>query len=97
MNKNNDNIAWWDSIQEEMKNLRVAFDILDNDANLPPGHTFVKCCIIFDVKMDLTRKYRYVAGGHMTKPPSSMTYASVMSHESVFIILTLAALNRLDI
>ena len=97
MDRDNGNTAWWDSIQKEMKNVRVAFNILDDDANLPPGHTFVKCHIIFDVKMDLTRKSRYVAGGHMTKPPSSMTYASVVSRESVRIILTLAALNGLDV
>ena len=53
----------------------------------------MKCHIIFNVKMDLTRKTRYVASGHMTKPPSSMTYASVVSRESVLIILTLAALK----
>jgi hypothetical protein len=58
-----------------MKNVRAAFNILDDDANLPPGHTFVKCHSVFDVKMDLARKSRYVAGGHMTKPPSSVTYA----------------------
>ena len=97
MDKDNGNTAWWDSIQKEMKNVRVAFNILDDDANLPPGHTFVKCHIIFDVKMDLTRKSRYVAGGHMTKPPSSVTYASVVSRESVRIILTLAALNGLEV
>jgi hypothetical protein len=68
-----------------------------DDANLPPGHTFVKCHIIFDVKMDLTRKSRYVAGGHMTKPPPSVTHASVVSRESVRIILILAALNGLEV
>jgi hypothetical protein len=62
MDKDNGNAAWWDSIQKEMKNVRVAFNVLDDDANLPPGHTFVKCHVIFDVKMDLTRKSRYVAG-----------------------------------
>ena len=98
MDMDNSNTAWWDSIQKEMKNVRVAFNILDDDANLPPGHTLVKCHIIFDVKMDLTRKSGYVACGHMTKPPSSMTYASVASRESVRIILTLlAALNGLDV
>ena len=80
-----------------MKNVHATFNILDDDANLPPGHTFVKCHIIFDVKMDLTRKSRYVVGGTMTKPPSSMTYASVVFRESARIILTLAALNGLDI
>ena len=95
--KENGNILRWDSIQKEMKNVRVAFNILDHDQHLPPGHAFVKCHIIFNVKMDLTRKSRYVAGGHMTSTPSSITYASVVSHESVHIILTIAALNGLEI
>jgi hypothetical protein len=57
----------------------------------------VKCHIIFDVKMDLTRKARYVAGGHMTAPPTALTYASVVSRESVRIMLTVAALNGLEV
>ena len=47
--------------------------------------------------MDLTRKARYVAGGHLTDNPSSLTYASVVSRESVRIAFLLAALNDLNI
>jgi len=47
--------------------------------------------------MDLTRKARLVAGGHMTKPPSSLTYASVVSRESVRIAFMYASLNNLKI
>ena len=32
-----------------------------------------------DVKMDFTRKARYVEGGHKTKTPDTLTYASVVS------------------
>ena len=50
--------------------------------------------MIFDVKMeDLRRKARLVAGGHETDPPSTITYSSVVSRETVRISLTLAALN----
>ena len=47
--------------------------------------------------MNLTRKARFVAGGHLTNPPTSMTYASVVSRESVRISFLLAALNNLEI
>ena len=47
--------------------------------------------------MDLTHKVRFVAGGHLTNPPISMTYASVVSRESVRIAFLLAALNNLEI
>jgi hypothetical protein len=97
MDKENGNTVWWDSIQKEMKNVQVAFNILDDGENLPPGHTFVKCHVVFHVKMDLTRKSSYVADGHVTDPPSSVTCASVASGESVCIVPTLAALNGLEV
>ena len=51
----------------------------------------------FDVKMDLTRKARYVAGGHLTDPPSSMIYASVVGRETVRIAFLITSLNHLKI
>jgi hypothetical protein len=54
--------------------------------------------MIFGIKMeDLRHKLRFVAGGHTTDTPHAMTYASVVSRESVSIALTLVALNDLDI
>jgi hypothetical protein len=53
--------------------------------------------MIFDVKMDLTRKARMVAGGHTTETPASLTYSSVVSRDNVRIALLIAALNDLDI
>jgi len=53
--------------------------------------------MIFDVKMDLTRKARFVAGGHQTDPPKESTYSSVVSRDSVRIAFLIAALNNLDI
>jgi hypothetical protein len=54
--------------------------------------------MIFDVKMEyLRRKARCVAGAHTTDTPHAMTYASVVSRESVRVSLTLAALNDLDV
>ena len=38
-----------------------------------------------------------MAGGHTTETPAALTYASVVSQDSVRITLTLAALNGLDI
>ena len=49
-------------------------------------------------KMDgFARKYRMVAGGHTTEAPKTLTYASVVSRESVRIVLTMAALNDLEV
>jgi hypothetical protein len=38
-----------------------------------------------------------VAGGHMTSAPTIMTYTSVVSHETIRIVLSLAALNDLEV
>ena len=74
----NGDMLWQKEIAKEMNNSRVAFQVLDHDERSPIDYTEITCHLIFDVKMDLTRKARYVAGGHLTDPPSSMTYASVV-------------------
>ena len=54
--------------------------------------------MIFDVKMDnFIRKARLIAGVHMTKASVAVTYASVVSRETVRIYLTIAALNDLQV
>ena len=88
---------WRNAIKKEMDAVGIAFEILDEDAAGPVGYQKIACHMIFDIKMDLTRKARLVAGGHMTEPPSSITYASVVSRESVRIAFLVAALNELDI
>ena len=54
--------------------------------------------MIFSIKMeDFRCKARLVAGGHMTKAPATITYASVVSRETVHIALLMAALNDLNV
>jgi hypothetical protein len=88
---------WKKAIELEMTNVSPAFQLLDDDAVLPIGVTKISCHMIFDVKMDFKRKARLVAGGHKTDPPKDMTYASVVSRESVRLAFLIAALNGLDI
>ena len=47
--------------------------------------------------MDFTRKARYIAGGHLTDPPSSITFASVVVTETVRMAFLVAALNNLKV
>ena len=47
--------------------------------------------------MDFTRKARFVAGGHVTDPPTSITYSSVVACPSICLAYLIAALNDLDI
>lgn len=96
---------WWQAIQKEMQKVMVAFeydeqltpDQVRSDKSAYVGFQEIKCHMIFDVKMDLTRKARFVAGGHLTETPASITYSSVVSRDSVRLAFLLAALNGLDI
>ena len=83
LDKTNGDNAWRNAISKEMSNVKVAFKFIPKGRPPPVGYKQIRCHLIFDVKMDLTRKVRFVAGGHMTDPPTVMTYASVVSRESV--------------
>ncbi len=61
------------------------------------GFQEIRCHVIFDVKMDFTRKARFVAGGHTTDTPGSITYLSVVSRDSVRLAFLIAGLNDLDV
>ncbi|KAL7539396.1 hypothetical protein ACHAXR_009254 [Thalassiosira sp. AJA248-18] len=70
-------------IAKEMKDVKVAFNILPDGEVAPNGYQQIRCHMIFDVKMeDFPRKARPVAGGHATDV-LVMTYSSVVSQETV--------------
>jgi hypothetical protein len=97
LDKENGEELWERSVEKEMKNVRIAFKVLDDGTRVPVGYQQIPCMLIFDVKMDFTRKTRLVAGGHVTEPPSVLTYASVVTRESVRIALLIAALNDMSV
>jgi hypothetical protein len=81
-----------------MYNVLVAFKILEENEHLPVGDTKSSGHMVFDVKMDFTRKARWVIlDGQKHPDPESSSYAGVVSRESVRIALTFAALNDLDV
>ena len=80
-----------------MKRSWVAFNFLDRDNHAPVGYKEITYHLIFYVRMDLNSKARYVAGGHITNPPFSMTYAIVVSSDSLHLAFLIVALNYLDI
>lgn len=93
----NRNAFWQDAIKKEMKNARIAFALLPRGDKPPVGYKEITCHLVFDLKLDMTRKARYVAGGHLTNVPASMTYSSVVSRDTVRIGFFIAALNDLNI
>ena len=81
-----------------MSAVKVACKILDDDERPPIGSQYMKCHIVFSIKMeDFSRKAHLVAGGHVVEAPRSLTYASMVSRESIRIALTLAALNDCEV
>jgi hypothetical protein len=80
-----------------MTNNKMAFQFLDEDQEVPIGYKWIKCHLIFDIKMDLMQKARFFAGGHMTNPPQEITYSSVVARDNVRIAFLIAALNDIDI
>jgi hypothetical protein len=82
-----------EAIAKEMKNVRVAFKFLELSEKPAPGYKKIPLRMIFDIKMNFTRQARLVAGGHLTDPPSCLTYSSVVSRESVRIAFLIAAIN----
>ena len=94
LDKENGNDLWSKAIQKEMCAVKVAFKILDDENKPPIGSQHIKCYMVFSTKMeDFSRKACLLAGGHMVEAPKSLTFASVVSRESVRIALTLAGLE----
>jgi hypothetical protein len=97
IDEKNGNSLWRAAIDLEMKNVMVAFDVLDSGKPPPPDYGEIPLRMIFTIKMDFTRKARLVAGGHTTAPPETLTYASVVSRDSVRLAFLIAKMNDLEI
>jgi len=72
--------------------MRIAFEHWNGDpagtnsGSTPPiGFQEICCHMIFNVKMDgeFMRKACFIAGRHLMEVPSSSTYSSVVSRESI--------------
>jgi hypothetical protein len=98
---------WTDAIKKEMERVGVAFDFIEEWTPEQVrqgaakgdfvGYQEIECHMVFDVKMDLTRKARFVAGGHTTETPTSLTYSSVVSRDSIRIAFLMAALLDVNV
>ena len=97
---------WEKAMNKEMKKAKVSYEEVEGctpeevrSGQVPElnGYTEITCHLIFDVKMDFTRKARFVANGSMTDTPVSLCYSSVVSRDSVRLAFLVAALNDLDI
>ena len=97
LDRKNGNTFWQDALAKEMTNVGIAFEVLEQGQKAPVGWSKASGHLVWDVKMDFTRKARWVLDGYKCKDPIGSTYAGVVSRESVRIAFTYAALNDLDI
>ncbi len=98
LDQKNGNTLWVDAIAKEIKEVCIAFNILPDGHSMPNGYQKIPCHMKFDVKMeDFRQKARLVAGGHRTKAPATITYASLVSRETVRLALTIVSLNDLKV
>ena len=75
-NKENGDTLWWDTIQQEMKNVQPAFELFEEKKDdIRIGYQKIECHMIFDIKLgdNFRRKEQLVGGGHKTVAPDSTT------------------------
>ena len=70
-------------IAKEMTNVGVVFHILEHGENVPNGWSQVTGHIVFNVKMDFTRKACWVLDGHKTPNVMWVQYMLVSYPEKV--------------
>ena len=90
---------WADAIGLEMKYSKVAFDEYDSKIEDLVAYEQISGHLIFDVKLseNFRRKARSVVDGHLVETPASVIYSTVVSWDSVRILLMAAALNGLEV
>ena len=84
----------------QMRNVRIAFEEFSRPiSQMLHGFKKLNFHLLFEVKLNenFRRKARFVADGHRTKAPKSLSYSTVVSHDLVRIIVILAALNNLQV
>jgi hypothetical protein len=84
---------WHRALNKEMAKVKVAWNAHDSTTpnnvqsgklkDIMMGFHEIGSHIVFDIKMDFTRKARFCAGGHTTNTPVVMTYSSVVLRDSV--------------
>lgn len=88
---------WQDAIAKEIKALTdlEVFEFKDNDFKNPQplldaGYQQTNIHMVFDVKHDLRRKVRLVAGGHLVKVLDNLVYSSMVKTISIRLLHVIA-------
>jgi hypothetical protein len=86
--RRNGNTFGADALTKEMGNVCVAFEILGPNDEPPVGWYKASGHIVFDVKMESTRKAQWVKDGHRTPDSTTPSFAGVVSRDGkVYMLL----------
>ena len=82
-----------------MTNNYVAFEHYEGNTSDLVAYAEITGHFIFDVKLSgkFRRKAMFVADGHLVETPAPITYSTVVSRDSIIILLLVSALNDLKI
>jgi hypothetical protein len=69
-------------VEKEMQTINCALQFPKDNRALV-GYQKIDCHMVFDVKMTLEQKARYVASGHQMEPTKDITFASVVLRDSI--------------
>ncbi len=97
IDQKNVNSLWQDALSKEMGNVCIAFEIMGPGMKAQPGWHKASGHLVFDVKMDFTRKAHWVKDRHKTPDSATSSFAGVVSRDSIRIALTHAALLSLPV
>ena len=93
----NGNQLWQGSLDKDMHNVSVVFEILPTGVSVPVGWKNSYRHLIRDVNMDFTQKARWIKDGHLTPDPKDPKYGGVVSRDSVIIAVTYDDFNNVDV
>jgi len=99
LDRANINTLWQEAIAKALEQINAynTFRVLENHEPIPEEYTKIPYHMIFDVKFDLGRKARLVAGGNWCDPPKEDVYWGVVSMDTVRMGFALASMNKLTV
>ena len=82
-NQKNRNTLYMTALSKEMGKPMIAFKMKNYGEKAPPGWHKATGHIVWDAKMDFTRKARWVKDDHKTPNPTTTNYLGVVLRESI--------------
>jgi hypothetical protein len=78
LDEKNGNTFYMTALSKEMGGLMIAFELKNHGEKAPPGLFKATGHIDWDIKMDFTRKARWVKDGHKTPDSKTTNYSGVV-------------------